>query len=274
MMRTPAEECEICAELRRIRELNKEFTTNFYAAPEQLRDWAGQGVLWLALGMRSTLLFRRDCDFEHLYHIAASRTDLAEALASLDPIPEFPIVTDLVGRPEDVAPVAEIYRENGFENYVDLVRMLRPGGAAPDTASDASVDYANLADLPAILSFFNHQLDPFRDQIPEADEVESAIARRSILVDRCDGTLAGLLFFQYTGRTSTIRYWYVDSGCYGRGVGGRLMRTFLREHPSTARFLLWVVSGNDDAIAKYEHYGFRREKLVDQILIRRRESIK
>ena len=272
-MRTPGEEHEICAELRRIRELDKEFTTNFYGAPEQLRDWAGQGALSLARGVRTTLLFRRDRQFEHLYHIAASRADLAEALASLDPIPGSPIVTDLVGRPEDVAPVAEIYRTNGFEDYVNLVRMVRPRGSSPD-AEDASVDYAQLADAPAIVAFLDRQLDPYRDRIPEADEIESAIARRIILIDRCDGAPGGLLFFEDTGRTSTIRYWYVDKECTGRGVGGRLMRTYLREHPSTARFLLWVVGSNADAIAKYEHYGFRREKLSDQIMIRRRESTK
>ena len=126
---------------------------------------------------------RPDRHFEHLYHVAASRADLAETLASLDPTPGLPIITDLVGLPEDVAAVAEIYRENGFEDYVDLVRMVRPGGSSPDAGPDASVDYAQLADLPAIMSFLDGQLDPFRDQIPEADEIESAIARRSILVD-------------------------------------------------------------------------------------------
>lgn len=271
-MRTPVEEGEIGNELRRIRELNIEFTTNFYAGPEQLRDWVGQGVLSSGRGMHTTLLFRRDRHFEHLYHVAASRADLAEALALLDPIPGVPIVIDLVGRPEDVAPVAEIYRKNGFKDYVDLVRMVRLGGSAPDAAPDGSVDFAHLADIPAIMAFLNRQLDPFRDQIPEADEIESVIARRGILIDRCDGALGGLLFFEDTGRTSTIRYWYVDSGYFGRGVGGRLMRTYLREHPATARFLLWVVSGNAGAIARYEHYGFRREKLIDQIMIRIKES--
>lgn len=271
-MRTRVGEYEISAELRRIRELSREFTSNIYAAQEQLREWAGRGVLSLAREVRTTLLLRRDRHFEHLYHVAASRADLAEALASLDPIPGLPIVTDLVGRSEDVVPVAEIYRQNGFEDYVDLVRMVRPGGSPPSAGPDTSVDYARLADIPAIVSFLDRQLDPFRDQIPEAGEIESAIARRTILIDRCDGTLRGLLFFEDAGRTSTIRYWYVDSGCYGRGVGGSLMRTYLREHPSTARFLLWVVGGNTGAIARYEHYGFRREKLIDQIMIRRRES--
>lgn len=271
-MRTRGEADEIDAELRRIRELNKQFTTNLYAAQVQLRNWACQGDLSLIRGMRATLLFRRDRHFEHLYHVAASRTDLSEALASLDPITDQPIVTDLVGRIEEVTPLAEIYRESGFEDYVELARMVRPGGSSSDAGTDAAVDYAQLADLPLIMAFLDRHLDPFRDQIPEPDEVESAVARRTILIDRYDGMPGGLLFFEDTGRTSTIRYWYVDSRCSGRGVGGRLMRSYLREHSSTARFLLWVVSSNADAIAKYEHYGFRREKLIDRIMIRRRES--
>jgi len=271
-MRTRAEEYEVCAEVRRIRELRREFVTNLYAEPERLRYWASEGVLSLAGRASTTLVFRRDRGFEHLYHVAASCADLAEALGSIGPVPGLPIITDLVGRPEQVATLAQIHRENGFEDYVGLVRMARPGGSAPDTPPDASADYASLADLPAIIDFLDRQLDPFRDQIPEADEIEAAVAGRKILIDRCDSTPRGLLFFEDTGRTSTIRYWYVNSRCQGRGVGGRLMRAYLREHPSTLRFLLWVVGDNAGAIAKYEHYGFRREELFDQIMIRTRES--
>lgn len=264
------------AELRRAFESVKasatELTTNYYAGAEQEQKWALAGDLSQLGTPRCLLLFRRDRHFEHLYHVAAGHTDLAEALASLDPTSGFPIVTDLVGRPEDVAPIAETYRQNGFEDYVSLVRMMRPGKPVPDVGSEASVDYAQLADIPAIVAFLDRQLDPFRDQIPQGSEIESAIARRSILIDRYDGTPGGLLYFEDTGRTSTIRYWYVDRGCYGRGIGGRLMRTYLREHSSTARFLLWVVVGNFDAIARYEHYGFRQENLFDQIMIRRRVS--
>jgi ribosomal protein S18 acetylase RimI-like enzyme len=271
MTRSPAESSELRAAFQSIKAEATELVINYYAGAEQEQKWVSTGVLSQLRTPKCLLLFRRDRHFEHLYHVASSLAHLAEALASLDPFPQSPIVTDLVGRIEDIAPIAEIYRENGFENYVDLVRMARPGGSSADTR-DAAGDHAQLADLPLITAFLDRYLDPFRDQIPEADEIESAIARGSILIDRYDGTPGGLLFFEDTGRTSTIRYWYVDSGCSGRGVGGRLMRTYLREHPSTARFLLWVVSCNAGAIAKYEHYGFRREKLFDRIMIRGRES--
>lgn len=271
MRRTLAEGSELRSALQSVRAEATELVINYYAGAEQEQKWALNRALSQIRTPKCLLLFRSDRDFEHLYHVAASRADLAEALAWLDPTPSRPIVTDLVGRIEDVEPIAEIYRENGFEDYVELVRMVRPRGSPVD-ATDAAVDYAQLADLPLIMAFLDRHLDPFRDQIPEAEEVESAIARHSIFIDRCDGDPGGLLFFEDTGRTSTIRYWYVDNRCSGRGVGGRLMRTYLREHPSTARFLLWVVSNNAGAIGKYEHYGFRREEMIDRIMIRRRES--
>lgn len=272
MKRARAESKEIRAAFQSVKTAATELTTNYFAGTEQEQKWTSTGALSQVRTPRCLFLFRRDRDFEHLYHVAASRADLAEALASLDLIPSVPLVTDLVGRPEDVAPVAEIYRRNGFEDHVELIRMMRAGGSAPDAEADVAADYAQPADAPAIAAFLDGQLDPYRDQMPDAEEIEAAIARRSILIDRRDGAARGLLYFEDTGRTSTIRYWYVDKGCSGCGVGGSLMRTYLREHSSTARFLLWVVAGNADAIAKYEHYGFRREKLIDQIMIRKRES--
>lgn len=272
MKRAPAGSSELRRAFQSVKDSATELITNYYAGAEQERKWALAGALSQLRTPRCLLLLRRDRHFEHLYHVAASRADLAKALTLLDPISGLPIVTDLVGRPEDVAPISEIYRQNGFESYVDLVRMMRLGKPHPDAGPEASVDYAQRADIPEIVAFLERQLDPFRDQVPDAYEIESAVDRRSILIDRCDGTPGGLLFFEDTGRTSTIRYWYVDKGRSGRGAGGRLMRTYLREHPSTVRFLLWVVGGNADAIAKYEHYGFRRENLFDQIMIRITES--
>ena len=274
MKRAPLEGLELRAAFQSVKSQATELILNYYVEAELERMWTSTGALSYFRAQKCLLLFRRERQFEHLYHIAASRADLAQALASLDQSSGLPIVTDLVGPSEDVASVAEIYHQNGFEDYVELVRMVRPGGPPPDELTKANVDYAQLAEIPTIVAFLDRQLDPFRDQIPSADEIESAIGRRSILLHRFDGALAGLLFFGDKGRTSTVRYWYVDREFHGRGIGSRLMRTYLREHSSTSRFLLWVVTGNADAIAKYEHYGYRREMLFDQILIRRRESNK
>jgi len=47
-----------------------------------------------------------------------------------------------------------------------------------------------------------------------------------------------------------------------------MMRRFLMQVAGSRRISLWVFSNNADAIAKYEHYGFHREKLVDRIMLK------
>jgi hypothetical protein len=53
-------------------------------------------------------------------------------------------------------------------------------------------------------------------------------------------------------------------------VGAALMHAFLARCPGVKRSLLWVLTNNEDAIRKYEHYEFAREGLVDHVVIRER----
>ena len=49
-----------------------------------------------------------------------------------------------------------------------------------------------------------------------------------------------------------------------------LVWRLFRSSTGAKRAILWVVRDNADAIAKYRHYGFREDTLVDRIMIRRR----
>jgi len=81
-----------------------------------------------------------------------------------------------------------------------------------------------------------------------------------------DDTLAGLLFFETQGMTSTLRYWLVAEGFRDRHVGAALMRRYLTTQSAVRRFLLWVIAINDNAVQKYRRYGFAPDGLVDQVL--------
>ncbi|NTV75013.1 MAG: GNAT family N-acetyltransferase, partial [Holophaga sp.] len=66
----------------------------------------------------------------------------------------------------------------------------------------------------------------------------------------------------------TLRYWLVDPGHRDRGIGARLIRDYFHRNPAVTRYLLWVLDSNADAIAKYGHYGYAPDGLVDQVMIR------
>jgi hypothetical protein len=48
--------------------------------------------------------------------------------------------------------------------------------------------------------------------------------------------------------------------------GAALMRRYFASQDAVKRFILWVAADNDNAIKKYEHYGYVADGLVDLVL--------
>jgi ribosomal protein S18 acetylase RimI-like enzyme len=257
--------------IHRITRQAADFTTSLFAGPEQIQYWADRGALSQVEHCGCLLIFRRDRDFYHLYHVAAGNHQLSTALAShggaLDS--SAVLTADLVGAPGNASAAAGIYQENGFSEYKSLLRMVRiVDPRLPSEPPDPEVAFAAETDAPAIGSFLEGLLDRFSDQIPEPEEIRAAAGRSNILIVRRGQALAGLLFFETKGLTSTLRYWYVSQSSRGQGIGARLIRAYFGLCRSAQRFLLWVANDNSESIGKYEHYGFRREGLIDRIMIR------
>lgn len=269
-MQTPTQTGQLLDAIHRTKQGALEFVTNFYAPPEQVMSWIERGMLSYEDRTHSVLIARRDNSLYHLYHVAASPAALSSALASFDSVSGcgISVVADLVGRAADLDKVAEIYEERGFREYSVLVRMSRMiDSTLPGGGPDPDVVFGEHTDAAEVCTFLDRVLDRFRDQIPDRDEIEAALARRNILIARRGRSLAGVLFFEAKGLTSFLRYWYVAAEFHSQGLGARLMKTYLWLCRFRKRILLWVVSGNTEAIAKYEHYGFRRENLVDRVMI-------
>lgn len=268
---------QLAGAIERIREGAARFTTNWFVTPGQMQAWIGRRALFHVVDRNSLLVFRRDRDFYHMYHAASDHTSLARALSTLGSVSasNTTIAADLVGRPDDVAAMASIYRERGFGDYRILYRMLRLSDKnSPNDYHDPQVVFAGAADAPSVYAFLNELLDPLADQIPELDEIGAAAERRKILIVRRGNSLAGILLFETTGLTAILRYWYSRFAFRDQGIGGRLMKMFLHLCRTSKRIMLWVIEGNEDAIAKYQHYGFREEGLVDRIMVTRMESLR
>lgn len=254
--------------IQRVKHGARRFTTNWFVTPAQVSSWIGRNALYYAEATGSLLLFRRDQGLYHLHHVVADLEGLSAALSGICPSGVV-LTADLVGRPHEVSPVAEVYGAHGFAEHTSLIRMVRLAvGPESDGSLDAEVNLAETDDIPDVRAFLGFHLDRLRDQIPQAGEIEAAVARHNILIVRRGGDLKGLLFFDSVGVTSVLRYWYVDHDFRDQGVGARLIRAFFRFCAASTRLVLWVVADNATTIAKYEHYGFRRENLVDSIMIR------
>lgn len=244
------------------------FCSNFFPVPRKLQGWIDHGELFFELVDGDTLFLRKDRDFWHLYFCAASSASLQRAIAAFPGLRTEPVVVDLVGQESALNDLVELFEVAGFRRYSRLCRMSRtvPPAATPPAAPDLRVVIAGKADCQPILDLLLRSFDCRAEQIPMFYEIEAAVAGGQIRVARCAGALAGLLFFETQGLTSTLRYWLIAPEFRAHRLGSALMHQYFAEHPTARRFLLWVLADNKNAICKYEHYGFAPDGLVDYVL--------
>lgn len=74
------------------------------------------------------------------------------------------------------------------------------------------------------------------------------------LVAELDGLIVGFGCWSAGGEISAL---YILREYQGRGIGRQLMSALLAQLASRREVHLWVLHGNDNAIAFYEHMGFR-----------------
>jgi GNAT superfamily N-acetyltransferase len=257
-------------ELKRLKTGATAFTTTCFATPIQIGEWAQRGVLSSISTPGAFLLLRKSRHVIHLSHVAADYQSLSEALLLLDELTMVePIVADLVGQPADVEQIANSYALRGFSSYRELTRMTRIGRVSDErTLPEMAVHRAVHSEAAGVLAFLERLLDPLAEQIPELEDMESAADRGQILVAANGNAIEGVLIFQTIGFSTTLRYWFVEPRARSRGIGAVLMRSFLMQVAGSRRIVLWVFIDNADGITKYEHYGFRRENLVDRIMLK------
>jgi len=260
--------------MSQIRRGAAEFTVNLFASNPKIEAWSTEGTLWMLPCEGALLIHRHDGELERVYHVASDQPSLSAALGKfVESMPDQLMVTDLVGRPEDVVPVTRTYQQHGFLTHAQLVRMHRSGVQPAMKNGATNVELANMEDVPKLRAFMERWLDPLSEQIQSVGELREAVVSQGVFVVRDGHDLAGILIHETTGQSTVLRYWHVAGNHHGKGIGSRLMRAFLARCATSRRIALWVIAGNLDAIAKYYHYGFNEDGMVDNIMVRQPEQV-
>ena len=103
------------------------------------------------------------------------------------------------------------------------------------------------------------------EQLPLVEELEKMIEQKHVLLSMREGHVAGMLLFDLNAMLY-LRYWLVLPEYRNQGVGSELFRQFLWEGRETKQQILWVNQANENAIVRYEHYGFKKENMYDYII--------
>ena len=245
------------------------FCTNFYATPARLQGWIDRGEVLRIPSERTCFFVRRDRDFCHLFFCAPDLEALRREITELPILATERLTVDVVGSEPTLAELLRALESAGLSRYARLMRLVRgqPSAASPATAEGSRIELPHPSDCPAIGKLLESCFDRFADQLPLSYEIEAAVGANQVLVVKCEGAMAALLFFETQGFTSTVRYWAVGEGFRSHGFGSALMRHYFVSHSKVRRFILWVRADNENAVQKYRHYDYGPDGLVDYVLV-------
>lgn len=254
-----------------IRNLRQGFVTNFFWDERKHPYWVEAQSLFFGKTDHCYLLLHQNGEFSNLFYIATDMGAVAEAIGQT--ALETDSVIDIVSK-KDGQEETEILKGVGFEPYRQLFRMSHIGQLADNSWEEPEgVTMGEDADAEQVYDALQQGFDPLCEQLPSMQEVRDYIQRRQLLVVREGRTLCGFLIYELSGQTSWyLRYWYTVPEYRNRKVGSRLLKAALLKGRDTRRQQLWVVSDNENAIRRYEHYGFKRETVTDHVMIKYRQN--
>ncbi len=249
-----------------IRSLRKGFITNFYPDEFKTNLWITQKKLFFEIVTDTIFFFHKNVGFIRLFYCSTSPETLSISLENLHVNDK--LITDIVTK-DLSSPVLNVFYQNGFKQHSSLVRMSKIGH--PDNSfyqPNDKIRNATLTDIQEIQTLLSDNFDKYTEQIPVYEELEHWVKKSHLIVYELDKKIVGFLIFDLTGITLYLRYWFVHSEYRDMKIGSELIKEFLYRGKETKRQIFWVIETNDNAIKRYEHYGYKKEIMYDYVLIK------
>jgi len=254
---------------RQVLEFNKlikssgnRFYTNFYLSKTQVDKLIGSGTIFYVFNKNSALFFIDEGSFFRLYY-SANHTTFLTGYNSIFKGLSKTVVTDIISKDNNLD--ISGFTQYGFSLHKIFRRMSQTKPF--DTAYKPTSVLAKYDDKDKIEEALTGEFDIFAEHLPKKEEIDSAIKKGEILVEKYNGKIAALLMLENTGVTSILRYWYVNPKFRGQGYGGKVFKSYISIFTNIKRFTLWVDEKNSNAIEKYKHYNYKFDGLIDYILV-------
>ena len=246
--------------------------TNFFPEPRKMDDWIQREVVSAVDGSEGCrLMVVKEDGFHRLFYAAADIDEAANACEALQRQVDEVCVLDVVG-PETIQAATRIsFGRVGFAPYKTLTRMQRRKGVVSYDGNQMAVPrLATEADAIHIYGALHKYFDVRAEQLPCLEEVKGLCTNGSSYVAVVGSTVCSFLLGEVLGRKGTVRYWFTAPEGRGNGAGGVVMRAFLAHclECGCSYQELWVIDDNENAIKRYERYGFAFDRLKDSVYIK------
>lgn len=257
---------ELQQQVAEIRSLRLGFITNFFADPIKHRLWIDKRSCFIERVNNTLFIIKQNYSFWNVFYCSTTIDALGDDVKELQS--KFQGITmmyDIVGREFQCQPLVEVFKANGCKEAASLVRMNMMTEPIDFTPHD-SVFYASDKDLSKISMYLHTYFDERTEQIPYDEELAYYVKQGHILVCKEKEEVIGFVIFEQNATTNYLRYWFTHPDYRDCKVGSRLLRKFLEEGKDTKRQLFWVIRTNENAIARYKHYGFTEENMFDYVM--------
>lgn len=254
--------------IKLVKEKKKGFLTNFFPEVDKVNSWLSEGKFSMEIIEDTVFFFRENADFKYLYYCTSSINALRSALIYLKRVvtSEDLLVIDLIGKEKSLEEVINVFEHNGFNKYTVLNRMSRITDASDTKNEFARLKVAKEYQTKQILSLLYTYFDPIAEQIPTERDIINWIKVEHIWIIEEGDEIIGFVIFDLMGLTSYLRYWFVHPDHRNKKIGSLLLNKYFEISLDSKRQLFWVIQTNENAIKRYNHYGFVQEDLYDVIM--------
>jgi len=253
--------------LAEIKSQGKGLLTNFYIPEQRCNLLINNSLLFIENFEDSAFILRLDRDFYNLSFLATDKNSLQNGLKSLTAkYPDLIFVADIIGTEKDADSVAKLFADTGFEEYEKLFRMSRTKNLDEPQNLNPNVVFADSNQSETIKTLLETWFDKYSEQLPLSEDIKQWIDNNKVVIYRENGQTVGFVIFETNGQTSYLRYWFTHPNFRDKKIGSALLRRFFYECRNTKRQSFWVIAKNENAVVRYQHYGFAREQLTDVIM--------
>ena len=247
------------------------YYTNFFPDPQKITLWLEKQLLEFQGTGDTVFVLKRNQGFFNLFFIASRPQSLLDDLKNLVAfLPEAVFLADLLGKGNELD-ITNVFSQAGFYQYTSLVRMSRlTTNLEEPLKENKNISYGDIALLPKIMDLFEKYFDPYCEQVPLYEELLVWANESGIVVHRNDdGQIQGFVIFEQKGQTGYLRYWFVHPDHREKKIGSALIRKFFEDCKTAKRQIFWVIETNENAIKRYEYFGFGKDQLFDHVYINR-----
>jgi len=249
-----------------IRSISKAYTTNYYPNETKDKELILMGALFVESIGNTCFVIRQMDGFYEFSYVSTDQESLINSSSLFFKDRTDIYVTDIIGTDIQTKELSFAFKALGFKQRRALQRMIKVGIDEASQVDNANVISAKENDIPAIQTILLQNFDSLSEKIPSVEELERFVDGNQIFIYKDKDTIAGLIIFELTTSVFYLRYWYTSNDYRNKGIGSSLYKKVMYKSGKIKRQMLWVVSDNENAIKRYENYGFKLDKLSDIVL--------